>query len=85
MQNVVDELCTELDIALNISILYSIILDFQKNYIADEPATMDIHEKHIGIATAFKLQCDFHLDHCHRIEPERSCFYGGEGRKQEHS
>ena len=31
MQNVVDELCTELEVALNISIPCNIILDFKKN------------------------------------------------------
>ena len=87
MQNVVDELCTELEVALNISIPSNIILDFKKKYVVlDEPATMDISERHMGIATAFKLQCDSHLDHCHMIEPERSCFYGikKEGSRSTH-
>eukprot|EP00957_Ditylum_brightwellii_P013832 1042474-Ditylum_brightwellii.AAC.1 len=39
---------------------------------------MEISEKHMGIATAFKLQCASHLDHCHTIEPKWSYFYGGE-------
>ena len=81
MRNVVDELCMELEVALNISILCNIILDFKKKYVFDEPATMDISEKHMGIATAFKLQCESHLDHCHTIEPKRSCFYGGERKE----
>eukprot|EP00957_Ditylum_brightwellii_P005427 414599-Ditylum_brightwellii.AAC.1 len=68
MQNVVDELCTELEVALDISIPYNINLDFKKNYVVDDPATMDISETHMGIATAFKLQCDSHLEHCHTIE-----------------
>eukprot|EP00957_Ditylum_brightwellii_P099470 7576947-Ditylum_brightwellii.AAC.1 len=80
MQNVVDKLCTELEVALNISIPYDIILNFKKNYVVDEPATMAISEKHMGIATTFKQQCDSHFDHCHTIEPKRSCFY--EKRKE---
>eukprot|EP00957_Ditylum_brightwellii_P193900 14766246-Ditylum_brightwellii.AAC.1 len=40
----------------------------------------------MGIATAFKLQCDSHLNYCHMIEPKRSCFYGikKEGSRSTH-